>query len=70
MMAPPPLDESRNIGARGARRRARGGVAWLALGVIAAAALTVFGAPRAARWSVAVPFTLSAIGFLQARERT
>lgn len=70
MTAPPLLDESRNIGARGARRRARGGVVWLGLGVVVSAALIMLGAPRVARWSVAVPFTLSAIGFLQARERT
>ena len=70
MMAIPATDESRNIGARGARRRARGGVAWLAVGVIAAAGLIGFDAPRAMRWVLAAPFTLSAIGFLQARERT
>jgi len=70
MMPMPATDESRNIGVRGARRRAKGGVVWLAVGVIAAAGLIVFDAPRAERWILAVPFALSAIGFLQARERT
>ena len=69
-MPMPAMDQSRNIGPRGARRRAKGGVVWLAVGVIGATALILFDAPRVARWVLAVPFTLSAIGFLQARERT
>lgn len=65
-----PSDPSRNIGERGARRRARGGVVWAALGVVLAVVLLVTGAPLAARWLIAVPFALAAIGFLQAHERT
>ena len=43
---------------------------WLAAGVLGAAALFAFGAPRAWRLILAVPFAAATIGFLQARERT
>lgn len=59
-----------NIDARGQRRRLIGGVVWL---VIAAAATATLVALRARDgWYVllVVPFTLAALGWFQARERT
>ena len=59
-----------NIGERGARRRRRGGMVWLAIGAIAWVVLLVRHAP--ASWSLllVVPFTLAAVGWLQAHEKT
>lgn len=59
-----------NIGDRGARRRRLSGVAWLIVAIGFVAVLVAIGAPRWARLAVAIPIGLSAIGFLQARERT
>lgn len=59
-----------NIGERGAQWRRRGGIVWLAIGVVALAALYLTGAPRWYRVTLAIPAGLSAIGFLQAREKT
>jgi hypothetical protein len=59
-----------NIDARGRRRRLVGGVVWL---VIAAAATGVLAALHAREgWYalLVIPFTLAALGWFQARERT
>lgn len=59
-----------NIGDRGARRRRASGVVWLVVAIGVVIALFVGGAPRWMRLLVAIPAGLSAVGFLQARERT
>lgn len=59
-----------NIGARGRRRRALGGIVWLALGLVALVLLRVRHAPRGASLALVVPFTLAALGWFQAREKT
>ena len=59
-----------NIGAKGTTRRRRNGYVWLVLGIIAAIALIISGAPRAARLTLIIPFGLAALGLLQAREKT
>jgi hypothetical protein len=59
-----------NIGERGARRRARGGIVWIVLGVAAFAVLLGTHAPRWSRFVLVVPFSLAALGWLQAREKT
>lgn len=59
-----------NIGPRGARRRAIGGVVWLAVGIAASAWLVVRHARGGAFAFLAIPYFLAAIGWLQARERT
>jgi hypothetical protein len=59
-----------NIGERGARRRRRGGIAWLALSAVAFAALLAAGTPRWYRLVLVLPLALAATGFLQAREKT
>ena len=64
------LQHIANIGDRGARRRLISGVVWIVIGAGVLIALLVTGAPRVARLILAIPVGLSAIGFLQARERT
>lgn len=64
------LQHVANIGDRGARRRLISGVVWIVIGAGVLIALLVTGAPRVARLILAIPVGLSAIGFLQARERT
>lgn len=59
-----------NIGARGARRRRRGGIAWLIVAAVAVVALLMTGVPREARLLLVIPFGLAATGFLQARQKT
>ncbi len=59
-----------NIGARGRRRRAIGGAVWLVLGIAAFAILRARHAPAAAFVALVVPFTLAALGWFQAREKT
>ena len=59
-----------NIVERGARRRRRGGMVWLVISAAGAIALIALREPRSWRLSLALPFFLAAIGFLQARERT
>ena len=59
-----------NIGERGARRRRRGGAIWLAMGIIAWIALVMTHSPASWSFLLVVPFTLAAVGFLQAREKT
>lgn len=59
-----------NIDAGGRRRRLVGGVVWL---IVAAAATATLAALRAREgWYalLVVPFTLAALGWFQARERT
>ena len=59
-----------NIDAQGRRRRLVGGVVWL---VVAVATTTTLVAMRARDgWYalLVVPFTLAALGWFQARERT
>ena len=64
------LQHVANIGDRGARRRLISGVVWIVIDAGVLIALLVTGAPRVARLILAIPVGLSAIGFLQARERT
>ena len=59
-----------NIGARGARRRAIGGVVWLVVGVAASGWLVARHAAGATFALLFIPYFLAAIGWLQARERT
>ena len=59
-----------NIGERGARRRRRGGFVWLAIGIVAWVTLLVRHVPANWAFLLVVPFTLAAVGFLQAREKT
>ena len=59
-----------NIGHRGIHRRRMGGIVWLVVSLVAAALLIAFGAPRAWRLTLVIPFALAAIGLLQAREKT
>jgi hypothetical protein len=63
-------DRIANIGPRGARRRRRGGIAWLIVAAIAFGAMLATGAPRGVRLLLAIPFGLAAAGFLQARQKT
>jgi len=59
-----------NIGVRGARRRRRGGIAWLIVATVAFVALLATRAPKEARLLLVIPFGLAATGFLQARQKT
>jgi len=59
-----------NVDARGQRRRLIGGVVWLAVATAATAALGLLRARGAWYAVLAVPFTLAALGYFQARERT
>lgn len=59
-----------NITDRGRRRRLIGGIVWLGIATLATAAL---GLSRASGWWYAlliVPFSATALGYFQARERT
>jgi hypothetical protein len=70
MNTPGGVDRAANIGVRGCRRRRATGWMWLAAGLALAVGLRVGGAPNGVALAVAVPFALSAFGFLQARWRT
>ena len=59
-----------NIGERGARRRLRGGLVWLVAGLVAWIVMLLKHAPAAWAFALVVPFTLAAVGWLQAREKT
>ena len=59
-----------NIDARGQRRRLVGGVVWLIVATVATAALVVLRAREGWYALLVVPFTLAALGWFQARERT
>lgn len=67
---PFPPGHVENIGPRGARRRAVGGVVWLVVALAASAWLVARHAAGAAFALLAIPYFLAAIGWLQARERT
>ena len=59
-----------NIGDVGARRRRLGGWIWVGVSVVAFVALLATHAPRWSRLVLAIPVTLAAIGFLQAKAKT
>ena len=59
-----------NIDARGGRRRLIGGVVWLVVAAAATATLVALRARDGWYALLVVPFTLAALGWFQARERT
>ena len=59
-----------NIGTRGRRRRLLGGAVWLVLGVIVSALMASAHVGSAWYALLVVPFTLAALGYFQARDRT
>ena len=59
-----------NIGARGIRRRHRSGLVLAAISLAVLAALLAFDAPRWSRLLLFAPAWMSALGLLQAREKT
>jgi hypothetical protein len=65
-----PVDRPTNLVDRGVRRRQLLGMAWLIAGIVAAVVLIATDASRNWRLLLIVPFTISANGFLQAREKT
>lgn len=61
---------AQNIGPGGQRRRYLLGGALLAVGVAAATALVLGGAPRGWRLALFLPFWAGGLGFFQARDCT
>ena len=59
-----------NIDAPGRRRRLVGGIVWLVIAVAATATLVALRARNGWYALLVVPFTLAALGWFQARERT
>ena len=59
-----------NIDLRGCQRRRTGGVIWLLIATAATIALAVLRARDGWYAVLMVPFTLAALGYFQARERT
>ena len=59
-----------NIDARGRRRRLIGGVVWLVIAAAGTATLVALRAREGWYALLVVPFTLAALGWFQARERT
>lgn len=59
-----------NITGRGRRRRLVGGVAWLAVALAATIVLIILHARQGWYALLVVPFTLAALGYFQAHERT
>ena len=59
-----------NIDDRGRRRRLIGGVVWLGIATVATAVSSSLRARDAWYALLVVPFTLAALGYFQARERT
>ena len=59
-----------NIDDRGLRRRLIGGVLWLGIATVATAVLSSLRARDGWYALLVVPFTLAALGYFQARERT
>lgn len=59
-----------NIDVRGQRRRLIGGAIWLGVATLASAALVFLHARTGWYAMLVVPFTLAALGYFQARERT
>ena len=66
----PPREHVANIGERGARRRRLAGYLWGLVAIAVLIALAVSRAPRVTTLLLAIPIALSAVGFLQAREKT
>lgn len=66
------MPESRveNIDARGRHRRLVGGVVWLAVALVATIVLVIVHARQGWYALMVVPFTLAALGYFQAHERT
>ena len=59
-----------NIGERGARRRRLSGVVWLVIALAGWILIVVRRLPSTWAFALVVPFTLAAVGWLQAREKT
>jgi hypothetical protein len=59
-----------NIDARGRRRRLVGGAVWLVVAAAATATLVALRAREGWYALLVIPFTLAALGWFQARERT
>ena len=59
-----------NIDARGCKRRIVGGVVWLGIATVATSILTAMRVRDQWYALLVVPFTLAALGYFQARERT
>jgi hypothetical protein len=59
-----------NIGERGRRRRLIGGAVWLVFATIATVLLSARHTRDGWYLMLIVPFTLAALGYFQARERT
>ena len=59
-----------NIDERGRQRRLKGGAVWLVVAVAAAATLVKLHSGDGWYAFLVVPFTLAAVGWFQARQRT
>lgn len=59
-----------NIGEHGCRRRRTLGLAWLGVGIAGIVALGVSTRPAWLALLLVVPFTMAALGWLQARAHT
>lgn len=59
-----------NIGAHGRRRRQISGAVFLTVGIAAAIAMVILHEPPSSAIILFIPFTLAALGYFQARERT
>jgi len=59
-----------NIDDRGRRRRLTGGVIWLAVAALATVAMVALRARDGGFALLVVPFTLAALGYFQAKQRT
>jgi len=61
---------ARNLRAGGRRQRLLMGIIFMAVSVVAGAAMVAAGLPRGLRGLLAVPFYLGAVGLLQYRDHT
>jgi hypothetical protein len=59
-----------NIDVRGCQRRLTGGVVWLGIAIVATIALAALHARDQWFALLVIPYTLAALGYFQARERT
>jgi hypothetical protein len=59
-----------NIDDRGRRRRLTGGIVWLIIATAATAALAALHVRDLWYFALVVPFTMAALGYFQAKERT
>ncbi|HEY7393846.1 MAG TPA: hypothetical protein VH559_03345 [Gemmatimonadaceae bacterium] len=66
----PTTEAVTNLADRGVRQRRTMGITWLVISLIATGSLIVFNAPRVWRLALVVPFALTAVGLIQAQERT